>query len=90
MSKCTRPECKNPLNTGGKYCSPKCSAMDRGRVKAEKVTVISSGKTIVDDIPASIMATVDRAVGEEGRAIVLQEMATMWKYIRRLDSFVRR
>lgn len=77
MSKCTRPGCPNPLNTGGKYCSPKCAAMDRGRVKAEKVTVISSGKTIVDDIPASIMATVDRAVGEDGRAIVLQEMSTM-------------
>ncbi len=74
---CTRPDCANPLKTGGKYCSPKCAAMDRSRVKAEKVTVISSGKTIVDDIPTSIMATVDRAVGEDGRAIILQEMSTM-------------
>lgn len=78
MSKCTRPECKEELHTGSKYCSPKCAAQDRGRVKAEKVsTSISSGKTIVDDMPKSIMATIDRAVGSDERAVILQDMSTM-------------
>lgn len=51
MSNCQRSGCNNPLKTGTKYCSPKCSAIAREEEKQIKLeNVRNSTRGIIDTI----------------------------------------
>lgn len=63
--KCLRPDCGKELNTGKKYCSGKCSAIDRKRVKLEKAPLA---------VPKQLMDTLTGAVGAESAALVALEV----------------
>lgn len=66
MTQCYRPECDNDLNTGIKYCSNRCSALDRKRVKAELAELTT--------IPAAMVTRLEKAIGANQASIVLSEV----------------
>lgn len=68
---CQRPDCNNELNTGNKYCSPKCAAMDRKRIKTEQES--DTGLQVIQ-MPSSLKAKLTEQLGDEAE-IVFNEVA---------------
>lgn len=46
---CLRPDCNKPLGSGTKYCSTKCAARDRKRVKEAKNQIVLSHPNYIPD-----------------------------------------
>lgn len=68
---CLRPECDNELNKGAKYCSPKCAAVDRKRIKAEKESESRLGA-----VPMSMQVKLKDQFGDDAQ-VVIDEVSTM-------------
>lgn len=66
--KCLRPDCQNELHSGTKYCSTKCNALDRKRIKAEKAS------NIVIAAPKDLVTKLEGVIGAENTALILGEV----------------
>jgi len=69
---CARPGCQNELKTGSTYCSRKCAAADRARVKSLRQKLSRDAMKL---IPGDITTTMVDALGN-GAYRVLEEWAT--------------
>lgn len=63
MTNCTRPDCEKELHTGKSYCSTRCAALDRKRIK----TLESTSRL---EMPIDISKNIVTALGENGKLIV--------------------
>lgn len=77
---CIRPTCDNERNTGAKYCSPKCSALDRKRVKAERGfqegSVPRHAAYAPMNMPIGVSQKIRAALGDQAE-VVLDEVNVM-------------
>ena len=64
--KCYRPDCEHDLKKGRKYCSNRCSALDRKRIKNDHFAVIS--------MPAPLRERLEKEIGPDQAMVVLEEV----------------
>lgn len=73
-SVCARPGCGNPLNKGKTYCSSRCAAIDRPRVKQLEVGLSKLSTDARALVPTGLVQTLRNALGD-GATAVLEEIA---------------